>query len=123
MAAAPTHVQVATAVAVRINLLIGSLPHPWPGFWKTPVHEPSNGEASGLLEHLEGGMGPCPRAFGARARTGLAHNQRGYLAVGEHLVGLAAKEQPIDAAAAMRGHHDQVAALLQRGRDDALGRV
>src|SRR5688572_5131785 len=41
------------------------------------------------------------------------------LRVREHFLGLAAEQQRAHAAAAVRGHDDQVAALVARGIDDA----
>ena len=49
------------------------------------------------------------------------YNQRRHLTVRKYLAHLAAEQKAPDCAAAVRRHHDQVAALLLGDRDDALG--
>jgi hypothetical protein len=39
----------------------------------------------------------------------------------QHLLGLAAQQQALDAAATVRGHHDQVALVLLGRRDHRFG--
>ncbi len=50
-----------------------------------------------------------------------AHDESRHLAVRDHFIGLASQEKPIDAAASMRCHDDQVAAFVLGCRDNALG--
>src|SRR5262249_2849449 len=91
--------------------------------WKTPVHEPSNGRLAVYASIWKevGAYAHAPSE--AAAGQGLAYNQSGHLAMGEHLVGLASQEQPINPAAAVRGRPDQAAALVECGFDDAVGRM
>src|SRR5690349_21035415 len=57
---------------------------------------------------------------GEKEGKGSAQHEHRYVAVGQHVLGLAAQEQPLDALAAVRGHHDEVALVLAGRRQDGF---
>jgi hypothetical protein len=57
-----------------------------------------------------------------RVDAGQRRTQHRDIAMGQHVLRLAAQQQALEAPAAMRRHHDQVALVLLRRGQDRLGR-
>jgi hypothetical protein len=75
-----------------------------------------------LFDHLIGHSYPDPGS-GNRLATPSPQDQRRYGAMGEHLICLAAKQEPRDAAPAMRRHDNQITPFVFSGGNDAFSRM